>query len=270
MMTLISPASPLALFGCGNMGRAMLDGWLASGIDAQSFVVIDPQARDLPAGVARHDHVQSAHGPFATIMLGIKPQLFEKLKADIANAVASDGLVLSLLAGTRSGTLASAFPGRDIVRVMPNLAAALGKAPIGIHAESRTRLQPALTALFAPLGLPIWIDAEDQMDAVTALAGSGPAFVYRFIDALAKAGVELGLGADQASAMALKMVEGAATLVAQSSDSPEALAAKVTSPGGTTAAGLAVLDAEGALLHLVTETLRAARDRGVELAGPAD
>ncbi len=153
-------------------------------------------------------------------MLGIKPQLFDDLKSDVAGAVTDDGLVLSLLAGTRSEALATAFPGRNIVRIMPNLAAALGKAPIGIFSGNRAGLERSLTDLFAPLGMPIWIDDEEQMDAVTALAGSGPAFVYRFIDALAKAGAELGLDADQASAMALAMVEGAGQLAARSCRQP--------------------------------------------------
>ena len=121
----------------------------------------------------------------------------------------------------------------------------------------------------APLGTPEWLADEGQLDAVTALAGSGPAFVYRFIDGLAAAGAELGLQPDQARRLALAMVEGASALAAASPDSPAELARKVTSPGGTTAAGLAVLDKDEALARLVEATLRAARDRGAELARAA-
>lgn len=117
-----------------------------------------------------------------------------------------------------------------------------------------------------PLGTPVWIEDESQMDAVTALAGSGPAFVYRFIDAMAKGGVAAGLPEDTSARLALATVEGAARLAAESSASPSTLARRVTSPGGTTAAGLAVLDAEDGLSKLVEETLKAARDRGRELA----
>ncbi len=269
-MIAMSPASPLLLFGCGNMGRAMLDGWLAAGFDPHCFVVIDPHAGNLPDGVRHVESADDANRPFSAMMLGIKPQLFDALKADMVKCVANDAVILSLLAGTRSETLAEAFPGRDIVRIMPNLAAALGKAPIGIFTESRAHLQQSLTKMFAPLGQPIWIDAEEQMDVVTALAGSGPAFVYRFIDALAKAGGMLGLSETQSSNMALAMVEGAAILAARSADTPGALADKVTSPGGTTAAGLSVLDQDAALNNLIAQTLRAARDRGVELSKPAD
>jgi pyrroline-5-carboxylate reductase len=262
----ISPESPLLLFGCGNMGRAMLDGWLAAGHDPACFVVVDPNAENLPDGVLCFKSTQAVGRAFAAVLLGIKPQLFTALQADVAKVVDADGLVLSILAGTRTDALKSAFPGRIIVRLMPNLAAALGKAPVGIYADSTT-FKPQLDALLEPLGEPIWIQAEEQMDAVTALAGSGPAFVYRFIDALAQAGTDLGLDADQALAMALSMVEGAASLASQSADNPAALAAKVTSPGGTTAAGLAMLDENNALQNLIAQTLRAARDRGVELSG---
>jgi pyrroline-5-carboxylate reductase len=267
IMTLFSPSSPLALFGCGNMGRAMLDGWLAAGIDPSAFVVIDPGAKDLPEGVAHFENIAGAPAPFQTVLLGIKPQMFAALKADIARAVAADGVLLSVLAGTRAATLAEALPGRGIVRLMPNLAASLGKAPIGIWTETRASLEQPLEAMLSPLGLPVWIAREEQMDIVTALAGSGPAFVYRFIDSLAKAATQLGLGEAQAATMAKAMVEGAAALAARSEDNPASLAAKVTSAGGTTAAGLSILDDGAALDQLLTKTLRAARDRGVELSG---
>jgi pyrroline-5-carboxylate reductase len=249
------------------MGRAMLDGWLAAGIDPTAFVVIDPGAKNLPAGVAHFENISSASAPFQTVLLGIKPQMFAALKADVAMAVAADGVLLSVLAGTRAATLAEALPGRSIVRLMPNLAASLGKAPIGVWTEAQEKLGDALEAMLSPLGQPVWIAREEQMDIVTALAGSGPAFVYRFIDSLSKAAMELGLDETQAAAMAMAMVEGAAALAARSTDSPAALAAKVTSAGGTTAAGLFVLDEGAALDRLLSETLRAARDRGVILSG---
>jgi pyrroline-5-carboxylate reductase len=123
-----------------------------------------------------------------------------------------------------------------------------------------------MASLLAPLGAVIWIDDEAHMDAVTALAGSGPAFVYRFIDALTQGGEAAGLPRDVAAQLALAMTEGAAILAATSSETPADLARRVTSPGGTTAAGLAVLDSDAALNILMTDTLRAARDRGAELA----
>lgn len=253
---MISPTTdnPMLLFGCGNMGRAMLDGWLASGFDPAAFVVIDPFAANLPKGVGT-----KADGFFAAALLAIKPQMFDELAADFESLLAPDGVVVSILAGKRIEALQEKLPGRTILRLMPNLAASLGKSPLGLYPKV-----DGLEPLLAPLGTPFWLDSEAQMDAVTALAGSGPAFVYRFIDALAKAGTELGLDPAQALGLSLSMVEGAVELAANSGVDPEELARRVTSPGGTTAAGLAMLD--GGLDDLVEATLRAARNRGVELS----
>ena len=152
---------------------------------------------------------------------------------------------------------------------MPNLAVALGKAPIALAERGLDQAgRDAAIALMRPLGAPEWV-GESEFDLVTALTGSGPAFVYRFIDALAAAAADLGLTREQADRMALAMVEGAAALAAASEDSPGRLADRVASKGGMTREGLDVLDADGALVALVTETLRAARDRGAELAAEA-
>jgi pyrroline-5-carboxylate reductase len=175
--------------------------------------------------------------------------------------------VLSILAGVELATLARLFPGTaGHVRIMPNLAAAIGKSPVALAARGLDEAACAqITAVMEPLGTPLWVD-EDLFDAVTALTGSGPAFVYRFIDALAAAGKDLGLEASQAQKLALAMTEGAALLAAGSPDAPGELADRVASPGGTTRAGLDVLDADGALARLVNATLRAARDRSAEMA----
>jgi pyrroline-5-carboxylate reductase len=255
----------MLLFGCGNMGGAMLNGWLAAGIDPASFVVIDPHATMLPNGVVHHSNSQPLTGQFATAMLAIKPQLFASVAADIERLLTADALVISILAGTRIHSLSGALPGRPIIRIMPNLAAAIGKSPMGLFGGGGVN-QNEIDALVAPLGTSYWLRTEDDIDAVTALAGSGPAFVYRFIDALAKAGTELGLDPQTSLGLATSMVEGAAMLAATSDAGPEELARRVTSPGGTTAAGLAILDDDQALIRLIRSTLQAARDRGVELS----
>jgi pyrroline-5-carboxylate reductase len=259
--------SDLLIFGCGNMGGAMLRGWLATGASARHFTVIDPVAGELPEGIAIHPSAAALERKFDTVLLGIKPQMLASLAPDISRLLAPNALVISILAGSQSGTLSGFFPDARIVRLMPNLAAAIGKSPLGLFStalDDGERNQ--LGAMLAPLGTPIWLDDEAQMDAVTALAGSGPAFVYRFIDALTQGGVATGLPKDVAARLALTMVEGAAQLAATSPESPSELATRVTSPGGTTAAGLAVLDADQALQKLVGRTLRAACDRGAELA----
>jgi pyrroline-5-carboxylate reductase len=261
----LSPASPMLLFGCGNMGRAMLDGWLLAGFDPACFVVVDPYANDLPAGVVHFESRDTLERRFAVAVLAIKPQLFQEVSGDIERLLTPSAVVFSILAGTRLATLEAALAERHIIRLMPNLAAAIGKSPMGLFSAAVSDRAP-IEQILGPLGTSYWLASEDQMDAVTALAGSGPAFLYRYIDALSQAGIALGLNAAQSLGLATTMVEGAALLAAQSENGPEELARRVTSPGGTTAAGLAVLDSEDALQKLVLATLTAARDRGAELA----
>lgn len=259
----------ILILGCGNMGGAMLAGWLAAGMDPARFTVVDPFLAEAPARVRLLREVPA--GPFDVVLLGIKPQTLDEAAPALAGAVGPDTLLLSILAGTEIASIKARLPGLGaVVRVMPNLAAAIGKSPLGLFAEGLDQTSRAqVEALLAPLGTPEWLAHEGQLDAVTALAGSGPAFVYRFIDALAHGGAELGLDPDQARRLALAMVEGAATLAAGTDLPPAELARRVTSPGGTTAAGLDVLDADAALSRLVEGTLRAARDRGAELAAAA-
>lgn len=267
-MQLPTPETPLLFFGCGNMGRALLDGWLRGGLAPECFAVIDPHATDLPAGVSHFTDATDADRRFDIAILAIKPQAFGELAMPVESVLAEDATAFSVLAGTRIATLQKALPGRKILRLMPNLAASLGRSPLGLFSETiDVATRSRIDQLFAPLGQSCWLDAEEQMDAVTALAGSGPAFVYRFLSALTKAGEEIGLSAEQAASLSLAMVSGAAALAAESGIDPDSLAAKVTSKGGTTAAGLAVLDEGQALQKLMLETLKAARDRGAELAG---
>lgn len=263
----ISRNNSLLFFGCGNMGRAMLDGWIAGGVDPAAFIVVDPMAQSLPEGVAHFANASQVGRRAGVALAAVKPQIFTQISGQLESVLAEGALVLSVMAGVRIESLQAALPGRAIVRLMPNLAAALGKSPLGLFETSGdAALRADIEALLTPLGTPVWITEEALMDAVTALAGSGPAFVYRFIDALAKAGEALGLEPSVSAILAKSMVDGAVDLAVGSDASPEELARRVTSPGGTTAAGLAVLDS--VLQQLVTETLKAARDRGVELSKP--
>jgi pyrroline-5-carboxylate reductase len=259
----------ILLVGCGNMAGAMLEGWLAGGLDPARFTVVEPAEKALPQGIV-HRRSLPASGDFDAVLLGVKPQMLGDVAPAVAKLAQGGTAVLSLLAGVELATLAARFPAAGAhVRVMPNLAVALGKAPIALAERGLDEPgRAALVALMQPLGSPEWVEEAD-FDLVTALAGSGPAFVYRFIDALAEGAAELGLSRDQAGRMALAMVEGAAALAAASPHDPGELARRVASPGGTTRKGLEVLDAEDALARLVTATLRAARDRGAELAAEA-
>ncbi|HMO67620.1 MAG TPA: pyrroline-5-carboxylate reductase dimerization domain-containing protein, partial [Novosphingobium sp.] len=190
---------------------------------------------------------------------------------DIGRAVGKETIVFSILAGVELETLSSLFPAASgIVRIMPNLAAAIGRSPMGLASLGLDEVQrEAVTALVAPLGAAEWLAEEALFDAVTALAGSGPAFVYRFIDALAQGAQALGLPQDQAGRLALATVEGAALLAAASPHAPGELARRVASPGGTTQVGLDVLDADGALAGLVAATLKAAAQRNAEMGRAA-
>jgi pyrroline-5-carboxylate reductase len=259
----------ILIVGCGNMAGAMLRGWLAAGVPADRFTVVDPAGPAVPAGVTICPTLPDGGG-FDAVLLGIKPQLFDNVAADLAGLAGPATVVMSMLAGVELATLAQRLPtAGGYLRLMPNLAAAIGKSPIGLAEHGLDQAQRAAALeLLAPLGTPEWID-EAQFDLVTALAGSGPAFVYRFIDALAAAAADLGMAPHQAQRLAGAMVEGAAALAAQAGETPAELARRVTSPGGTTAAGLAALDRDGQLATLVFETLRAARDRGAALAAAA-
>jgi pyrroline-5-carboxylate reductase len=258
----------ILLIGCGNMGGAMLAGWLAGGLEPSRFTIVDPFLPEAPQGVTLLRALPDKK--FHAILLGVKPQMLGDVAPDIARLAGPETVLLSILAGAELASLAARFPdARGQVRIMPNLAAAVGKSPIalaslGLDAAGRDQIDQ----LMRPLGTPEWID-EALFDAVTALAGSGPAFVYRYIDALAAGATELGLPADQAQRLALATVEGAAALAATSPHPPGELARRVASPGGTTQAGLDVLDAGDALARLAHATLKAAADRSAEMAKAA-
>ena len=254
------------LVGCGNMAGAMLRRWVASGtIDPGHVTVIDPGSPVVPDGV-RH-LAEPPEGPLPdAVMLGVKPQVLDTIAPALAPRIAGVPLLLSILAGIEIASLAARFAAGAIVRVMPNLPVALGQGAVALYGvDPGGDAGKAVTALMAPLGLVEWIGDERLLDAVTALSGSGPSFVYRFIDALAAAGAALGLPADQALRLATATVEGAAMLAADAAESPAGLADRVASKGGSTREGLNVLDRDDALVRLLTETLAAARDRNVEL-----
>lgn len=259
----------ILIFGCGNMGGAMLAGWLAGGLAPEHVAVVDQSERDLSPEIAQYRSIPEGKS-FDLVLLGVKPQNLGEVSPVLEPVLGPDTVALSLLAGVELATLRERFPrAGGLVRVMPNLSAALGKSPIALAADGLDEAQRVdVLAFMQPLGTPEWI-AESAFDLVTALAGSGPGFVYRFIDALSAGAIELGLPAEQARRLALATVEGASALAAQSPYDPGELARRVASPGGVTQAGLDTLDAGNALTRLVTDTLRAARDRSAEMAAEA-
>jgi len=260
----------ILLVGCGNMAGAMLTGWLAGGIPASRFTVVDPGRDGLPEGVTLLRELP-AEGRFDAVLLGVKPQGLDDVAPLLAPLLGRETALFSILAGVEFDSLAARFPAVGaLVRIMPNLAAAIGKSPIALDARGLDEIGRAdVTALMAPLGTPEWLAGEHLFDAVTALAGCGPAFVYRFIDSLAAGGTALGLDEGQSQRLALAMVEGAALLAGASEFSPGELADKVASPGGSTRAGMNMLDAGGALAEVVAEAMTASRDRNAEMAAAA-
>ncbi|WP_159980147.1 MULTISPECIES: pyrroline-5-carboxylate reductase [unclassified Novosphingobium] len=260
----------ILLVGCGNMAGAMLTGWLAGGVPASRFTVVDPNRDGLPEGVTLLRELP-AEGHFDAVLLGVKPQGLDDVAPLLAPLLGRQTVLFSILAGVEFDSLAARFPvvGAS-VRVMPNLAVAIGKSPIALDARGLDETgRAAVTALMAPLGTPEWLAGEHLFDAVTALAGCGPAFVYRFIDSLAAGAVALGLDEAQSQRLALAMVEGAAQLAGASEFSPGELADKVASPGGSTRAGMNVLDAGGALAEVIADAMTASRDRNAEMAAAA-
>ncbi|MDH7974689.1 pyrroline-5-carboxylate reductase dimerization domain-containing protein [Sphingomonas sp. AR_OL41] len=260
----------LWLIGCGNMGGAMLRRWIDSGVVAADAVdVVNRSDRALPAGVRQARALPD--GPLPDIaMLAMKPQQLDDIAAAHAARLAGVPVLVSILAGVEEPAIAARFDAGTIVRAMPNLPVAIGKGVVALSSASAdVAARESVAALMTPLGLVEWIHDPRLFDAVTALAGCGPGFVYRFIDAMAGAGAALGLPADQAARLALATVEGSALLAAAADVSPAVLADRVASPGGSTRAGLNVLDRADGLAALLAETLAASERRNAEMAAAA-
>lgn len=259
----------LVLIGCGNMAGSILSRWLECGVDPTTVTVIDPYRKEVPPGVTLLEFLPDALPQGATILLGIKPQQLGQVAPALHALWHDDMALVSMLAGVPVAQLRlSVAPAGAVVRIMPNTPVALGQGVVALYADDCTPqvARDAVSALMQPLGLVEWMEREDQFNLLTALSGCGPAYVFRFIDALAQAATQLGMEEGQAQRLALATVRGSASLAHISEDSPGLLAEKVASPGGMTREGLNVMDESGRLSALLLETLRAAQDKGEELA----
>ncbi|MDX3908491.1 MAG: pyrroline-5-carboxylate reductase [Sphingobium sp.] len=260
----------LFMIGCGNMGGAMLSRWIACGLDPANVTVFRPSGKPAAPGVQVVSTPPLKLPAGTVVMLAMKPQQIGQVAATFGSHVTPEVALISILAGIKVDGLRHHFPSvSDVVRIMPNTPVAVGEGVCALYADESTspECRAACTDLMRPLGLVEWIADEDAFNLVTALSGCGPAYLFRFIDALAGAAEELGLERSQAERLALATVGGAATLAGQSENSPGVLAEQVASPGGMTRKGMDVLDDGDALKSLLRETLRAARNRGIELAG---
>jgi len=263
------PAGPLWLIGCGNMGGAMLRRWIVAGLEPATVTVITRSGQGAPEGVRSLTALPDDEVP-ATVMLALKPQQIDAAQALLAPMRGKPQLLLSILAGVDHAALSQRFAADTIVRAMPNLPVAIGKGVTSLYtAGASEEAIAAAEAFAAQLGHYEWIADEAHFDAVTALAGSGPGFVFRFADALARAGAALGLPTDQAARLAIATLEGSAIMAAEADVSPGILADRVASPGGSTREGLNVLDRDDALVALLTATLAASERRNAEMAATA-
>ena len=275
-MSSVTAASPLmktrgtiALAGAGKMGGAMLTGWLAGGLDAARVVVVEPfpsdDIRALAASGVRLNPKDA--GTADTLVVAVKPQMFREAGPALKQMVGPDTLVVSIMAGTPMAALEQACGGM-VVRAMPNTPAAIGRGiTVAVAASHVSAAQRATAdALLRATGTVEWIDDEGLMDAVTAVSGSGPAYVFLLAEELARAGVAAGLPADLATRLARETVAGSGELLHRSELDSATLRQNVTSPGGTTAAALEVLMGKDGMQPLMIRAIAAATKRSKELA----
>jgi pyrroline-5-carboxylate reductase len=259
--------SPTWLVGCGNMTGAMVEGWRSAAVDFNNVIVIRPSGTPVD-GLRTVKTPADAGPPPRLVILGFKPQQLADVAPQLAPYLSSKTILLSLLAGADLATLRGRFPGAaSVVRAMPNLAVAVRRGVTALYSEDADQAaRDTVGNLISPLGLGFWSVSVEAFSVCGAISGSGPAYVARMIAALEQVGIERGLDASLARAIANETVFGTAWMVA-GSEAPDRLARRVASPNGTTEAGLAILDSERGMLSLIRETVEAAARRGAELAG---
>ena len=272
--TLAGLTGTIVLCGAGKMGSAMLEGWLSLGLDPKSVVMIEPQpAREVATLASRGLRINPpAHtvGEAAAIVIAVKPQVAPDVVPTLAPYLGAGTVVLSIMAGRTLGFLEQALSQRAaLVRAMPNTPAAIGRGiTVAVPNQRVSQRQRDLAhALLAATGAVEWVGDEALMDAVTAVSGSGPAYVFLLAEALARAGVAAGLPEELAGRLARETVAGSGELLHRSPLEASVLRQNVTSPGGTTASALDVLMAPDGLEPLMTRAVAAATRRSRELAG---
>ena len=263
--------TPILMLGAGRMGGAILEGWRrADAFPAADIMIVDPQPGEaaLAAGAAG----ATLNPPDAdlaaarTVVLAVKPQVWRQAAASYAAWLAADAVIVSIAAGVKSADIAQAFGGRVVARVMPTTAAAIGQGTASLFADDPTARARA-HALFEPLGTVVDLADEEQMHAATAVSGSGPAYLYAFVEALEGAATAAGLSPTEAALLARSTITGAAALLTESGAEPADLRRQVTSPGGTTEAALKVLLGEPGLPSVLREAVAQAVRRSKELGG---
>ncbi len=262
--------SSVVFVGGGNMAGALIGGLVRSGWAPGVISVIEPDparraALEASFGVRTLGAADRTLNGIDCVVWAVKPQLFQAAASPCAAHIAG-ALQLSVMAGIRSDAIVRATGSERVVRAMPNTPALIGQGIAGLYA--RPAVSPdectAVDRLLAPTGLTLWVEREEQLDAVTALSGSGPAYVFYVLEALIEAGVQLGLSAAQARQLALATLSGATSLARDADEPPEVLRQRVTSKGGTTHAAITALDADGVKASFL-RALSAAKRRATEL-----
>ncbi|CDZ39423.1 Pyrroline-5-carboxylate reductase [Neorhizobium galegae bv. officinalis] len=262
----------IILIGAGNMGGAMLSGWLKKGVPGTSVTVIDPSPSDamktmISEAGARH-FASVPDGASADILfLAVKPQLMDAVLPPLKSVVGPGTAVVSVAAGKTLAYLEKHLGEAAMVRAMPNTPAMIGRGVTGAYANPQVTdaQRETVQSLLKVSGPVEWVSSEADIDAVTAVSGSGPAYVFYLVECMAEAGRKAGLPADLAMRLARETVSGAGELLYQSPDDASRLRQNVTSPNGTTAAALAVLMADDGMQPLFDKAIAAARDRAEEL-----
>ncbi|WP_294532996.1 pyrroline-5-carboxylate reductase [uncultured Rhodoblastus sp.] len=262
----------LALVGAGKMGAALLGGWLSGGFSPRDIAVYEPHPGDFLLNLAAEQGfaLNPPPAPASVVVLAIKPQMLEAAAPALAPLFGAHSLLISILAGKTIANLSARLPAARIVRAMPNTPASIGRGITGAFAGERVTAAQRESAqrLLGGVGAVEWVASEKLIDAVTAISGSGPAYVFLLVEALARAGADLGLPPDLALRLARATVEGSGELLYRSPETPaEILRKNVTSPGGTTQAALDVLMAEEVLHVLMARATAAAARRAEELSG---
>ncbi|WP_320198507.1 pyrroline-5-carboxylate reductase [Agrobacterium sp. rho-13.3] len=271
---MVSLASgPLVLIGAGNMGGALLSGWLKKGVTGSSIIVVDPGPSDAMKRViseAGATHLTEAPKDVAAgiLFLAVKPQLMDAVLPSLTSLVGPQTVVVSIAAGKTLSGIEAALGKSAAIRAMPNTPAMVGRGVTGAYAnDAVTEPQRALVETLLKVSGPVeWVATEGDIDAVTALSGSGPAYVFYLVECMAEAGRKAGLPEDLAMRLARETVAGAGELLYQSSEDASRLRKNVTSPGGTTAAALSVLMADDGMQPLFDKAIAAAKKRAEELA----
>jgi pyrroline-5-carboxylate reductase len=271
MTTSLRSIGPVMLVGAGKMGVALARGWLDAGLPASNLLLVDPNpgeaARQLADDYGLTLSTEALGLQPNVLVLAVKPQIIDTVMATLAPVIGPQTLVLSIAAGIDIARLSRGFGMGRVVRTMPNTPAQLGKGITGavpgpdVNAQDRDNAE----ALLRAAGPVVWFDDENQLDTVTAVSGSGPAYVFHLVEALAAAGKAQGLPDAVAEQLARQTVIGSAALLEADPAPPATLRENVTSPNGTTAAGLGVLMGENGLTELIGRTVAAARQRSEEL-----